>query len=161
MKKKSTGILIVAVLAAVLSNCNQCDKSVSTGTYERVERYETGQVSRKFRLVNGMKEGLMTDYYNDGKLMAERQFQHDKQHGKTLVYYPNGAIKEVQYYDRGIRYGGDTLFYENGSIQFVTTFLEGKKNGYMRKWDTLGNLIYEARYKHDTVVEIMGKAVGK
>jgi Uncharacterized protein conserved in bacteria len=93
--------------------------------------------------------------------MAERSFQKNVQHGKTVVYYPNGKIKEVQYFDQGLRVGGDTIFYENGAIQFETSFVAGKKNGYMRKWDSQGNLTYHVKYQMDTVVEIMGKPIGQ
>ena len=48
----------------------------------RLARYETGAVPRPIMLLNGKKEGLMTDFYPDGKVMAERMFASGKQAGK-------------------------------------------------------------------------------
>lgn len=99
----------------------------------------------------------MTDYYPTGQRMAERLFHLDKQHGKTLVYYPSGALKEVQYYDQGLQCLGDTVWYENGSIQFSVQFKSNLKDGFMRKWNTDGKLIFEARYVNDSLAEVNGR----
>jgi antitoxin component YwqK of YwqJK toxin-antitoxin module len=137
-----------------------CENSIPK-TYERVEKYENGQVSRRSNIVNGLKEGKMTDYYNDGKLMAERYFEKGQQQGRTVIYYPSGQIKEVQYFEKGKKQGGDTLWYEDGKIQFVTTLKDDKKHGYLRKLGTAGELIYEAKYDMDTLVEVKGQAINR
>ena len=51
--------------------------------FEKVDKYETGVVSRRTSFVDGKKEGKMTDYYGDGNLMAERWFHNDIQEGRT------------------------------------------------------------------------------
>jgi len=149
------GLLMVAFLLA-----NACADSDSK-TYERVERFENGQVSRRSNIVKGLKEGKMTDYYNDGKLMAERFFEKGQQHGRTLIYYPSGQIKEVQYFLQGKKEGGDTLWYEDGKIQFITTLKADKKHGYLRKWGLSGELVYEAKYEMDTLVEVKGQPINR
>lgn len=139
-----------------------CD-SGSSGpqTYERIERLENGAVTRRVQIVNGKKEGKMTDYYPDGKLRGERLFQNDKQVGRTVLYHPNGQIMEAQYYVDGLKEGGDTIWYENGQAQFASWFKMGKKNGFLRKWSPQGELIFEARYAHDTLVEVKGHPVNR
>jgi len=131
----------------------------SPQTYERVERYETGQISRRFNIVKGKIEGKMTDYYNDGKLMSEKYFVNDAQEGRTVIYYPSGQIKEVQHFIAGKKEGGDTLWYEDGKIQFVTTIKNDKKDGYLRKWNPAGDLIYEAKFSLDTLLEVNGQKI--
>jgi antitoxin component YwqK of YwqJK toxin-antitoxin module len=138
-----------------------CGQLAEPKASERVERFETGAVSRRTPLLNGKKEGKMTDYYPDGKLMAERQFANDKQVGRTVIYYPNGLLKEVQHYTDGLKQGGDTIWYENGQVQFLTTLEQNQKHGYLRKWSPEGKLIYEAKYDHDTLVEVMGKPLDR
>lgn len=101
----------------------------------------------------------MVDYYPDGSLKAERLFENDMQINKTTIYHKNGAIKEVQYFKDGKVHGGDTIFYDNGKPEMVVTFSDGVKNGYVRKWDVNDSLIYEARYKMDTLVEVKGQDV--
>lgn len=123
---------------------------------ERIERYGNGAVSRRVQIVDGKKEGKMTDYYNDGKLMAERWFKNGMQEGNTTIWYPSGKIKEVQFYKEGKQFGGDTIWYENGRVQFTTFFENDKKEGYLRKWDPDGKPVFEAKYHLDTLIEVKG-----
>lgn len=155
MKSFLPGMLGLAFFGVIA-----CDSS-APDTYERVEYFENGQVSRRSMLVHGKKEGLMTDYYNNGKLMAERNFVQGEQHGRTLIYYPDGQIKEVQYYEKGKKQGGDTLWYENGNIQFVSTLKDDKLHGYLRKWSPKGDLVYEAKYDLDTLIEVQGQPIDR
>ncbi|MBK9337202.1 MAG: hypothetical protein IPM98_11755 [Lewinellaceae bacterium] len=143
--------------ALFFSSCEQTPQVPQP--VDKTEKYGTGAVSRRYQEIGGKKEGLMTDYYSDGRLKAERRFENDQQTGRTVLYYPDGAIKEVQYYQNGKKEGGDTLFYENGRVQFVVEFHEEKKNGYLRKWSPEGELVFEARYVMDSLVEVKGKSV--
>lgn len=139
---------------------NACEEKPKTPqSFERIERFENGTISRRVQIVNGEKQGLMTDYYPDGKVLAERWFKNDRQDGRTVIYYPSGKTKEVQYYQHGEQHGGDTIWYENGQPQFTTYFQNGKKNGHLRKWAENGDVIFEALYSNDTVVEIQGQAI--
>ena len=61
----------------------------------------------------------------------------------------------------GLKNGGDTIFYESGKIQYVSDFKDEKKNGYLRKWDEDGNVVYEAKFNMDTLIEVGGKSVIK
>ncbi len=135
-----------------------CENTASQN-YERIERLETGAIARRVQIVNGKKEGKMTDYYPDGKLRGERLFQNDHQVGRTVLYYPGGQIMEVQYYANGLKEGGDTIWYENGQVQFTSNFEAGKKKGYLRKWSPEGNMIFEARYEMDSLVEVKGQRI--
>lgn len=129
---------------------------------EYIEYYGTGQVQRRYTVVNGKKEGKMTDYYTDGRIKGERWFENDLQIAKSVLYYQSGAVQEVQYYGQeGKRHGGDTVFYENGKPQFALQYEDGLKNGYLRKWSEIGTLIFEARYEKDSLVEVRGQLLKK
>lgn len=136
-----------------------CANEQQTQTYERIERLENGAIARRVQIVNGKKEGKMTDYYPDGKLRGERLFQNDRQVGRTALYHPDGQLMEVQYYVDGLREGGDTIWYPNGQVQFTSWFKNGKKNGYLRKWSPEGKTIFEALYEMDSVLEIKGERI--
>jgi antitoxin component YwqK of YwqJK toxin-antitoxin module len=118
------------------------EKPKEQQSYERIERFENGAISRRVQIANGEKQGLMTDYYPDGRLLAERWFKDDRQDGRTVIYYSSGKIKEAQYYQHGEQHGGDSIWYENGQLQFTVFFQNGKKNGYLRKWLPDGELVY-------------------
>ncbi len=149
---------LLILLACFVSGCKKENKTI---TEEIVGNYENGTVSRKHILINGKKEGLMTEYHKDGSLKSEMHFENDIQVGKATFYYPSGKVEEVQYFDQGKIHGGDTVFYENGSPQFLRTFSHGLKDGYLRKWDTAGAIIYEALFSMDTLKEVKGVPVNK
>ncbi len=150
---RSLTLFALLILSACTSSAPQA--------VETVQRYETGAVSRRFHTINGKKEGKMTDYYADGKLMAERWFVADRQSGRTVIYYPNGQVKEVQHLLDGKKNGGDTLWYEDGHLQFVSHLQDDKLHGYLRKWAPDGALIFEAKYDQDTLIEVKGEPIDR
>jgi antitoxin component YwqK of YwqJK toxin-antitoxin module len=149
--------VFILFIFAILFSCTQ--PAPAPQTYERIERVQSGAVTRRVQIVDGKKEGKMTDYYPEGQLVAERWLKNDKQEGRTLIFYPGGKIKEVQYYKEGLQQDGDTIWYENGQIQFTSYHLNDLKNGYLRKWSPEGKLIFECRYANDTLVEVKGQKI--
>jgi antitoxin component YwqK of YwqJK toxin-antitoxin module len=118
--------------------------------------FENGKVRREYQLINGLKEGVMVDFYPDGKIKTIRNFTNDLQTGKTIIYHPNGRIKEVQYYDDNAqREKGDTVWYDNGLVEYTAEFEKNKKNGFMTKFDSTGNLIYKVIFSNDSLVKVL------
>lgn len=144
--------------AFIILSGNACETPESQN-YERIERLQDSSIVRRVQIVNGKKEGKMTDFYPGGELMAERWFKDGIQEGKALIYYPGGQLKEVQYYRQGMQYSGDTIWYENGQVQFTVTLEKDKKNGYLHKWSPEGKLIFECRYANDSLVEVKGERI--
>lgn len=126
---------------------------------EVVLNYPSGELSSRHTEIDGKKEGVMTEYYKDGKVKSERLFKADVQTGRSVIYYPNGEIKKVQYFEEGKVNGGDTLFYENGKPEFLRNYKKGLLDGYIRKWDLNDSIIYEAKYRNDTLVEVKGEPI--
>lgn len=151
-------IFFVALLLSACKNDQKSSENVPTSE-EIKENYGTGETSRIYTRVNGKIEGKMTDYYPSGVLKGERFFKNDKQDGKTTLYYESGAIMEVQYYIDGLRNGGDTIYYESGKLKYVSMFKDEKNNGYLQKWSPEGDLIYEAKFEMDSLVEVGGKSI--
>lgn len=157
--KSALVLFFCASLTGSLPGWFACQSPQNNQPVERLEKYGSGAISRRYEEINGKKEGKMTDYYPDGRLKAERWFQQDLQTGRTVLYYPGGQVKEVQYYQDGKKEGGDSLFYENGRLEFVVEYHQEKKHGYMRKWGPDGNLVIEAKYNMDSLMEVKGEPV--
>ncbi len=158
--RKNKFLQAQAVILAVFCFTN-CQPSAGKAK-EVVQHFASGEVSRRHLEVDGKKEGLMTEYYLDGKLRSERNFKHDKQTGQAVFYHQSGQIMEVQYFDENaMKQGGDSTFYENGQLQMLLNFKDNKKHGYLRKWAPDGGLVYEARYEMDTLVEVKGQVLKK
>ena len=126
---------------------------------EVIQNYGTGEVSKRYNVIDGKKQGLMTDYYPDGSVKMERMFRNDTQVDRTVMYYKSGKIEEVQYYKDGLRQGGDSTFYEDGRTAQVIEYDNGIKHGFVRKWSKDGNLVYEARFERDSLIEVTIKPV--
>jgi antitoxin component YwqK of YwqJK toxin-antitoxin module len=139
--------------------CSAMITSCGSKEVEIVQNYGTGEVSRKHTEINGKKQGKMIEYYKDGKIKGERLFKDDIQIDKSTFYYPSGKVQEVQYYEEGKMNGGDTVFYESGQPQFLRTYNKGVLDGYIRKWAQDGSIIYEAKYRNDTLIEVKGVPV--
>jgi len=156
MNRKKIYVALVSVsmlmIFTFLLSCKREPKEV-----EVVQNYGTGPVSRRYTLIDDKKEGRMVDYYPDGSIKGERWFRNDTQVDKTTLYYNTGEVMEVQYYQDGKIQGGDTVFYESGRPKFLLNFDKGIKNGYVRKWKEDGTLVYEAKYAHDTLIEVKGQ----
>jgi antitoxin component YwqK of YwqJK toxin-antitoxin module len=145
----------IAWVMTLMTACNP-EKDVKE---EKIQRYQSGSIARRYYLVNGKKEGLMTDYFPDGRTRAKRLFTNNRQDGRTVLYYPEGQVKEVQYYSKGLREDTDSIWYQDGTLQFTCSFLNGKKHGYLRKWSPTGEIVFEAKYHQDSVTEIKGASI--
>lgn len=159
MRNIAIPTLFSLVYILLCFSCGEKPQPRTLQPEEKIEKYGTGQVSRRYKEIGGKKQGLMTDYFPDGRIKAERWFEDDKQTGRTVLFHPGGQVREVQYYENGLKEGGDTLFYEDGRLQFVVNYHQEKKNGYLRKWSPTGDLVFEAKYAMDTLVEVKGKSI--
>lgn len=137
-------------LLLLLSSC----QSNAPKSEEKIERYDQGQIKRRTQLVDGKRDGKMTDYYPDGNMRGERYFTNGQQTGRTVWYFRSGKVKEVQYFANNEKQGGDTLWYETGEVQYTVDFQDSKKNGYFRKWSKEGEIVIEARYARDSLLEV-------
>jgi antitoxin component YwqK of YwqJK toxin-antitoxin module len=119
---------------------------------ERLLYYKDSKaVLRRYFIINEKIEGVMTEYFEDGKIKLERFFKNGVEEGRTALYYPDGKIREIQRYTNGQRQGGDTLFFQDGKPQLILQFKDNKKNGPLQKWSPEGTLSFEAIYENDTL----------
>jgi antitoxin component YwqK of YwqJK toxin-antitoxin module len=138
-----------------------CCTNTSSKVEERVDKYPSGITSRTYKLINGKKEGLMTDYYPKGQLLSKRLFKNDLQHGVSNHFYESGAKKEVQYFINGKREGGDTVWFESGKIRYIFNFKNDLREGPMKTFDENGKLVLEVIYEKDQPKTVNGEPLKK
>jgi antitoxin component YwqK of YwqJK toxin-antitoxin module len=142
-----SSILIISLVSACKQAEVKPDVISNTETKEVITKFPTGEVSRKYNLVSGRKEGIMTDFYKSGIKRAEKNFQNDLQHGKTEVWHENGRLKEVQYYEKGNQILGDTIYHENGKTYMIIPYEKNVKQGDFYMYDSTGVLMYKAKFE--------------
>jgi antitoxin component YwqK of YwqJK toxin-antitoxin module len=151
--KLNPSSIALLLLLTTLFACNSNVKEVKT--YFK----EGGQLQRQYKTVDGKIEGIMTEYYPSGKVKMARLFQNGLQTGNTVVYFEDGKIKESQYFENGLQVRGDTIFYPTGTPELVVSFKDGKRDGYLHKYNPDGTVFFEALYEKDALKEVKGQKI--
>ena len=84
----------------------------------------------KYNYVNGLEDGLLQNWYENGQLDIEKNIKMGKKHGLSRNYH------------------------SNGQIEFEGEFNEGERIGSHKTWDEDGELIGETNYKNGIAEEI-------
>lgn len=81
------------------------------------EHYSNGQVKITGRLNNdGLKEGVWTSYFENGKKNSESNFKKGINNGYSMVWYPNGNVRYFGDYTNGNKSGSWTFYNEKGKV---------------------------------------------
>jgi antitoxin component YwqK of YwqJK toxin-antitoxin module len=147
---------------------------------ERVFYCEGKEVARKTYDENGestevtgtIPDGVVKEYYQDGKLVIELTYKDNKGNGPSKEYYESGKIKREcsyvdnnldgpikDYYENGqlaadgyVKTGKQegilTRYYENGIIQSIVNWKDGKQDGLARIYYEDGNLKVEGNWQY-------------
>jgi antitoxin component YwqK of YwqJK toxin-antitoxin module len=149
-------VKVLSVLFALIAIFQGCKNDNSPKLEKKYIYFQNGHIRRSFHVKNGIREGEMLDFFPDGKLKTKRIMKAGLQVGRTEMYYPDGTLKEVQYFDeKGQKSGGDTLWYPNQKIEFASTFKQGKLNGFLIKYDTLGQVTFHAEFRMDSLLRVL------
>jgi len=127
----------------------------------RREYNEKGKIEKSYIFHNGkmVAEGIFTDaglhegtwkeYYEDGSLKSEGDYENDKKTGLWKYYYPNGQIEETGTYDKTGPEGKWLWYYPSGKLLRELTYYQGKKDGNIMEYDEYNNLILQGEYIED------------
>ena len=105
---------------------------------------EDGNLKKVYmgNMVNGKKEGKWVRYYHStGKKIYEEYYKDGKKDGLKTEWYENGEMGFKGTYKDGERDGIQTVWYENGQKEYEETFKDGEsisnktwyKDGSFRK----------------------------
>lgn len=88
----------------------------------------------------GRRQGKITTYDKDGKIIAETNYNHGLYHGQKMEVKSNGS-KEILTYDNGILKGEYFQFYSNGNKETEGLYSpDHKKDGKWTHWYENGDL---------------------
>ena len=101
----------------------------------------------KGEFVNGMKEGLHREWYNNyGQLESEGNYLNGKIEGLWRSWHENGQLKSEENYLNGEIEGLSRSWHENGQLGFEGNYLSGEREGLWRTWYENGQLKSEVNY---------------
>jgi antitoxin component YwqK of YwqJK toxin-antitoxin module len=78
--------------------------------------YSTGFILSEKNYINGKKEGISREFYNE-KIFIETNYKNDKKYGteNRIEYYKNGNIESITEYENnhGLKHGEQKEYDEN------------------------------------------------
>lgn len=111
-------------------------------------------------LISGMREV----FYKNGKLKQQTPFENGVEQGTAYDFSEDGTIIGIITYKKGFiihrqrinrrdknhyRQGDWIFFYPNLVVRLEGPYMNDKKNGYFKSYDTLGNLISVEKFIND------------
>jgi len=141
--------------------------------------YENGSLLREEQYVNNLREGLMVEYTEDGKIITKGEFIEDMQEG--IWYYENPIYKESgkyvndkpdslwkRYYmpNQKLQFEGNFIngseeglhiwYYENGKKVAVGNYVGGMKQKDWKYFDEAGYNYLTIYYENDIEIKFQG-----
>ena len=89
--------------------------------------YETGNLWREQTYINGLEEGIYSEYDENNKLITNGEYIEGMEEGEWT--YDLGDHKEVGPYRSGMRNGKWKYFYPDGVPSFEGSFIDDNANG--------------------------------
>jgi antitoxin component YwqK of YwqJK toxin-antitoxin module len=89
----------------------QNNKPYTGVVYEMLQ----GRIDLEYEVVNGVKEGIETAFYPDGKIQSVSQYVGNLLDGPLVSYYKNGAVEEKAMFEKGVCIRS-TSYDENGQV---------------------------------------------
>jgi antitoxin component YwqK of YwqJK toxin-antitoxin module len=146
---------------------------VAHGKY--LKYFYKGVLEETYTYVEGKREGPATIHDEFGAIAEELFYVNDTLDGPTIQRYDFGEIAVLGNYKKGIKDGSWSFwnpqgektaeaffdmgtgtmysFHESGSIFIEVPFVDEKKHGVEKYYNTKGKLIKEITYEHDAIVE--------
>lgn len=106
----------------------------------------------KFReemYVNGILQGICTQFFRNGKIHMRGNYEKHKKYGQWISYYENGKIESISNYINGKANGEFKAFWTNGRIHSEGMYVAGKQEDEWRRYDWHGEIISEGMYSND------------
>ena len=96
------------------------DEKEATGTFE----FKIGKYRTKGKFVDGLPDGVIEEYYENGSIMMKKFFSNGK-HLKDEIYYRNGQLMSTYLKDKRM-----DIFYDDGQLVMSFNFQIGESSSY-------------------------------
>jgi antitoxin component YwqK of YwqJK toxin-antitoxin module len=101
-------------------------------------------LTENYRL--GKKEGKVTAFDPDGKVISEKMWKNDQPDGISTEYYPTGKKRNEIPYVGGKKNGRAVFYDENGVISLEGSYLDDFSDGDWNVYGTDGKLQDQIKY---------------
>ena len=116
--------------------------------------YPDGEIQGKIFFKNGILEGVLTEYFENGQLALLANYKNEREDGIFKTFYENGQLWEDNFYKEGELEGVQRSYFSNGKPESEVEFREGEPIGLAQTWYKNGHkeseVTYEAGEPHGT-----------
>lgn len=89
--------------------------------------FRNGKKSQEGEFLNGLVHGHWIEYYSDGTVKEDENFEYGERNGVQTYNYPNGKVKEVLSYYYGVFDGPCKYYYDNGNLKRIENYVLNEK----------------------------------
>ncbi len=82
----------------------------------------------------------------DSSILKFSQYKNGLLNGKVISYYNNGHIKEERYFENGLKQGEHKGWWDDGKIRFIYHFKNDLFEGNVKQWNSSGMLFSDFNY---------------
>ncbi|HEX8660149.1 MAG TPA: hypothetical protein VF690_21575 [Hymenobacter sp.] len=61
-----------------------------------------GRIDLEYEVVNGVKQGIETEFYSNDNIQSVSQYAGNLLDGPRISYYENGAVEEKAMFEKGV-----------------------------------------------------------
>jgi len=101
-------------------------------------------------LLNACSENKK-EYWDNGKLQSELNYENGKLNGTSTWYYENGKKEQQAFYKDNKLEGAMSRWYPDGTLESRILYKDGKLEGTALTFDEEGNKATEETYRNDTL----------
>jgi len=152
--KKNYGPIILIFSMLFVSGCtgkgtvkNDSDShndtiSVPDTGYTGIKQYMSRQLLvKEVTFKNGVREGLMKSFYQDGKLRMTFWYENGLREDSSRWYYPEGQLFRSTPYKKDTIDGTQKQYYRNGRIKAKLNYVKGLRTTYLEEFTRDGKLV--------------------
>jgi antitoxin component YwqK of YwqJK toxin-antitoxin module len=98
----------------------------------------------------GLRDGAWREYYPNGAVKSEGNYNKGKRIGQWKFYHPNGQLEQIGSYNKdGKEDGTWTWYFATGDLLREESYFNGMIDGYSVEYDEYGVVIAEGEYIED------------
>jgi len=106
------------------------------------------KISQTVEYKNGLRNGWLTEYYDNGSLMKKSWYLNDTLQDTTMYFYKNGTMSDLQLFKKGRKEGCWKRFNEEGHCYQEANFKDNHKEGVQLMYTyRSGRLLERSNYK--------------
>lgn len=118
---------------------------------EALEFYPSGQMAKKESFKQGLRDGLLQQWFYNGTLAFDSRYLAGQLSGLTQSWWSNGNLRSTTPYVDGKVHGVSLQWYATGELFKKMNYMQGQELGLQQAWRRNGKLYSNYEYKEGRV----------